>query len=178
MAKKKQAGAERPYTFREFIRMVEGIAKENGVPYLNELDYLLGESDEPKNVMNDPYAEITSLTHWGGSEGIYTGFYIRQYCSEDIHIATAKTLGEKDEDYIAMHTLAGHLCAIANRYIREHSDEFNWSGYDVDFTDTEGLKGGYCLMNYERAWQKALELKAKGYKVTVTNNETRETKEA
>jgi len=174
MATKKQAGTERPYTFREFTQIIEGIAKERNVPYFDQLDYICSEWYEGK-VIDDPYAEITANTHWGGSEGIYTTLNIRNHEGEDIRICTCKTLGEKDEDYIAMSTMAGHLCCIANRYIREHEDEFNWKGYDIDYADKDGLRGGYCQMSYERAHERARELKAKGCTGTIRNNETRET---
>lgn len=173
----KQAGTERPYTAQEFMRMVERMAQEKHVPYLDQLDYLLGEYDS-RIVMNDPYAEVTSWTHWGGSEGIYTRLNVRNYEGEDIHIGTAKTLDERDEDYVSMCTLAGHLCVIANRYIREHRDEFNWTGYDVNYEDREGRTGGYCQCTKERAYEIAREKKRDGMRnITIRNNETRKIEE-
>lgn len=169
---KKIAGEERPYTFREFTNLVEAIAKERKVPYLDQLDYICSEWDEYK-IMDDPYAEITPITHWGGSEGIYTTLNIRNYLGEDIRICTCKTLGEGDSDYIAMCTMAGHLCVIANRYIKKHPDEFNWKGYDIDYTTKDGLKGGYCQMTFERAHERARELASEGCTGTIRNNETR-----
>ena len=174
MAKNKQVGTERPWTPREFMRMIENEANEQKVPYLDHLDYVLGEHDEHIMAPHN-YPEITSLTHWGGSEGIYTGFYIRNYDGEDVQIGTMKTLGGSDYDYIAMHTLAGYMCVIANRYIDSHQDEFQWYGYDVRYMDIYGNNCGYCgFHTFEDAEQRAKELKAKGMKnVTVRNNETR-----
>lgn len=174
MANKKQAGTERPYTFSEFWHMIVKQAQEEHVPYLDQLDYLLADGNGRK-VMKDPYAEILGRTHWGGSEGIYTGFYIINYEGEDIRIAVGKTLGEGDSDYIAMYTLAGHLCAMANRYIRKHYDEFNWTGFDVNYEDREGRHGGYCQCSWERAMEIVREKKRDGMRnITIRNNETRQ----
>lgn len=187
MAQKKQAGTERPYKIFEFKRIVEQIAKEQGVEYLDQLDYFINsdyskpEKEQP--VIDDWDVQFRSDTHWGGSEGIYSCITIKRYEFDsdgkngkyvEYDFGTMKTLGEKDEDFISMHTLAAKIILIAEHYMKEHEDEFKWSGYDLDYTTKDGLKGGYICSCKENALRTAHRLQEKGCTVTMTNNRTRQ----
>lgn len=84
---------------------------------------------------------MISITDFGGSEGIYSGFYLRGgYFDGNVRFAVAKTLGQSKEDYIRMSVLAAKICLLARDYLRNHSEEFNWSGfnlYEDDSTNAE-----------------------------------------
>ena len=124
MKKKKRPGIERPFTFKELYSLVEKEAKSKGTPYFDELDYF--------SPLNDDH-EITTIdfnmlcrVHKGSNEGIYAFFYFRLSDGEELDFAVAKTLGGQDSDYISMHTLAGHVCLIIEKYVEEHLGEFMW----------------------------------------------------
>lgn len=181
MAKKKIAGKERPYTFREFLRLIEDMAKSQDVPYLDQLDYFLADAymKYPKeNEILDYDFQMVSRTHFGGSEGIYTTFLIERY-PKDVQFATAKTLGETDEDYIGMCAMAARICLIANTYVKKHTDEFDWTGFNVDFEKDGRPYGGYICGKIEQAEELAARMKKDepSVKVTIRDNATRKVKE-
>lgn len=72
-----------------------------------KLDYFSGYDEiEPK-----PYDDYYAITTFGGSEGIYTSFYVqREADGSEERIAVAKTLSESDEAYLKMHELAAKVC--------------------------------------------------------------------
>ena len=127
MKKKKRPGIERPFTFEEFCSLVEKEAKNQGIPYFDELDYFspLNEDNEITTIDFDTLCRV----HRGGNEGIYAYFYFRFSDGKELNFAVAKTLGGQDSDYISMHTLAGHICLIIDKYIGEHLCEFTWCKY-------------------------------------------------
>ena len=127
MKKKKRPGIERPFTFEEFCSLVEKEAKSRGIPYFDELDYFspLNEDNEITTIEFDTLCRV----HRGGNEGIYAYFYFRFSDGKELNFAVAKTLGGQDSDYISMHTLAGHVCLIIEKYIEEHLCEFSWCKY-------------------------------------------------
>ena len=127
MKKKKRPGIERPFTFEELCSLAEKEAKSQSIPYFDELDYF--------SPLNNDY-EITTIdfdtlcrVHRGGNEGIYAYFYFRFSDGKELNFAVAKTLGGQDSDYISMHTLAGHICLIIDKYNDEHLCEFSWCKY-------------------------------------------------
>ena len=131
MKKKKVAGTERPYTFQELFRIVADKAKEMNVPYLDQLDYWTGEDKEADDYTElDFYLELAR----GGSEGIYACICTGR-CSGRRHVCTLKTLGEGDEDFVAMARLGAELVNIANDFVYKHEDDFVWRGYNVGYWD-------------------------------------------
>lgn len=168
---KKKPGTERPYTFSEFLSIVEKLAAGNGVEFIEQLDYFLASEREAKIVRDD--CTITSVTRYGGSEGIYSGFTIKQG-GEEQRLFTAKTLWESDEAFVKMHVFAANIVLIADRYIKEHGEEFNWSGYDVGYTNDKGAMVPYfwCATK-EQATARAAEVKEKGLAAYIRDNETR-----
>jgi len=179
MNDKKQAGIERPYTLKEFARVIEKIANETKVPYFDHLDYFDGHTEwnnPNENVVDNEWCSVISRTIYGGNEGIYTDLYLQFPNGEERRFATAKTLGEGDGDYINMHIMAAHLCLIANKYINTHADEFCWKGFDVCY-EKDGNRFTYCWCHtIENAKKNVAELKERNdiTKVLVRNNATKE----
>ena len=166
----RKAGLERPYTAEEFLRIVRNIAEEKKLDYIDQLDYLLAEHD-CKMTTDD--ADFRSDTHFGGCEGIYTVIKL-VIDGRTISLFTAKTLGESQEDYIKMHVLAANLCLIARRYVDEHDDEFNWTGFDVYYVRDGKINPYMWCGKKENALSHARTLSDKGYDAIVRDNATRE----
>ena len=173
MAKKKQAGLERPYTMQEFADKIEAIAKEQKVPYLEHLDYICCGIVKEREITN-PYADLTMKVSFGGNEGIYADIYLRtEGKTEDFF--TCKTLGESDEDFVAISAMAAHLCCIGKHYIADHMDEFTWQGHEVNFYDGDRLCGGYALIPKEDIDEVAMRGINEGLRVEIRDNVARET---
>lgn len=169
---KKSAGTKRPYTHSEFLKIIEDIARERKLDYFDQLDYILAHEKETTIESDD--ISFTSVTDFGGSEGIYTDFHVTAN-GKETHIFTAKTLGDSDEDYIRMHVLAANICLIASKYVREHREQFNWTGYNVSYEKDGSLVPYMWCATEENALNRAKELSLKGYKAHVRNNATRKT---
>ena len=124
MKKKKRPGIERPFTFEELCLLAEKEAKNQSIPYFDELDYFSPLNNDNEITTID--FDILCRVHKGSNEGIYAFFYFRLSNGEELDFAVAKTLGGQDSDYISMHTLAGHICLIIEKYVEEHLGEFMW----------------------------------------------------
>lgn len=121
----KKAGVERPYTYSEFLRIVEELAKEQNIEFLDHLDYfIVSILDKDKTIVNRD-DDVISITTYGVSEGIYSDFYFR-YNGKDTHFATAKTLFEGKEAFVQMNVMAAKICLVARDYIISHGEEFHW----------------------------------------------------
>ncbi len=179
MAKKKKAGVERPYTWYEFLSIIRNIVEEQKVIYHDQLDYFscsLGEGNKPIDLSVWDW-HIVSETDFGGCEGIYTDFYTRTEDGKRRPVFVAKTLYDSDDAYIAMHEFAALVCLIIRRYIMEHEEEFNWSGYDVGYWKGDKRTTYMTAHKYENAVRYANELKEKGERAWIRNNATREYEE-
>ena len=165
MKKKKRPGIERPFTFAELCSLIEKESKNKGVPYFDELDYF-SPLNEDKQITTNIF-DILCRVHKGSNEGIYAFFYFRFSDGEELNFAVAKTLGGQDSDYISMHTLAGYICLIIEKYIEEHYYAFSWCRYNIIIVKDEILQGGYCYLTEKGAYEHAEEVKSKDPSVTV-----------
>ena len=187
MKQNKQAGIERPFKIFEFKRLIEQMAKEQQLPYIDQLEYFINadyskpEKEQP--VLDDWDIQFHSDTYWGSNEGIYSRIYIKRYEFDseghngkwvEYEFGTMKTLGEGDADFINMHTLAARIILMAEHYMRDHDKDFRWTGYDVNYTTPEGEKIGWICSCKKNALQKAYELQKQGFTVTMINNATRQ----
>ncbi len=175
---KKQAGVERPYTWYEFLKIIQGLLKEQNVKCHDQLDYFSADWKEQNKPIELGLWDwwIVTETDFGGSEGVYTDFYVR-IDNERRHVFTAKNLGGGKDDYIGMHEFAARTCLIIRDYVQQHEDEFNWTGYDVGYWE-DGERKTYMLAHkQENAMKYALELKANGRQAWIRDNVTREYQE-
>ena len=176
--KKKQAGIERPYTWGEFFNIIRGIVREQ-VPYWHELDYFNLKSEFADKQVDLCVHDwrVVSQTDFGPSEGVYSDFYVYVGDEPCRWLAVAKTLHENDDAYVSMHEFAARVCLAIRHYVKEHEDEFNWTGYDVGYL-MDNKRITYMLAHkYENALKYANELKARGKRAWIRNNETREYQE-
>lgn len=151
--KKKKAGIERPYTLHEFAWKVEELAKDANIEYFDRLDYFSGGSlDDDKKMLTDSI-DVISITDFGSSEGIYSGFYLRGgYFEGNVRFAMAKTLEQSKEDYVRMSVMAAKICLLARDYIYDNQEEFNWSGFNLYEDDCSDVKKWFLWSeNKERA---------------------------
>lgn len=168
--KNKKPGIERPYTFLDFLFVIEALAKEKNVEYLDQLDYFsVGEKDE---VIKSSDFNVRSETSFGGSEGIYTTFTIRTESTQR-RLFVAKTLRDSDEDFIKMHVFGAQICLLIKKFRREHDDEFNWEGYDVGYIEDGKTVPCWWCRRKENALARAAEIKASGNKPVIRDNATR-----
>jgi hypothetical protein len=166
----KQAGTERPYTVREFVRKIEQMAHEQRVPYLDQLDYISSLNGDRE--ITNPYADLTMRVAYGSCEGIYADVMLRTEGKEQ-ELFTAKTLGESQMDFVAISTMAAHLCCIGKKYIADHDDEFRWEGHEVTIYDGDRACGGYALVPEGDIDEVAMRGVKEGYRVVIRNNITR-----
>lgn len=178
MATKKQAGTERPYTWYEFLKIIRGIVEEQKIVMHDQLDYFdtdWQQSNKPIDLCVWDWW-LTSCTDFGGSEGVYSDFSVR-IDSERRHVFTAKTLDGSREAYVKMHEFAARVCLVVRDYVKEHEDEFNWTGFDVGYYK-DGERVTYMLAhNHENAMKYALELKQKGERAWIRDNAERKYEE-
>lgn len=179
MATKKQAGTERPYTWYEFLRIVRNIVEEQQIVMHDELDYFDADWQQQNKPIDLGVWDwwLTSRTDFGGSEGVYSDFYVRMDGGESRHVFTAKTLDGSREAYVKMHEFAARVCLVVRDYVKEHEDEFNWTGYDVGYWENEERTTYMLAHKHENAMKYALELKQKGRRAWIRDNEKREYQE-
>jgi len=170
--KKKTAGLERPWTFREFQNLVEKIAKENEVEGFEILEYFDSSALQRDEEILSIEFDCISKTDFGGSEGIYSGFYFREN-GEEKRFAVAKTLYNTDEAYIKMSLFAAKICLTVRKYVSEHEDEFTWKGFNVGYEkDGKEICVWYCG-RIENAQRNANELKKSYGNAWIRDNSTR-----
>ena len=163
-----------PFTYGEFFNLILEQVKSQNAPCIDDLDYaevslLLQDSD-----FKYADAEIRSVTSFGGSEGIYIDFFILCNDGRRLDFATAKTLREDDEAFIAMHTLAAKITMAANRYIRQHVEEFVWTDYSYGYVEEDGSLTCYCYQGKYEDFQDFLHRdREKGKKAYLMDNSTK-----
>ena len=175
----KMPGTERPFSFLDFLNVLKKFAKEQNVEALDSLDYFDVLLIEGEKKLDTPDFYIVSKTAFGGCEGIYSDFYIVWNGKEE-RFATAKTLEESDDAFLAMSLMAAKVCLIANNYVKHHEDQFNWKGFDVR-TERDGKLSpcGWWCPSLENAKARAAMQKkdCPDAKVFIRDNATRESSE-
>lgn len=172
---KKLAGTERPYTWHEFLSIIRSIMEQQNVVMHDHLDYFDADWEcayKPIDLSVWDW-HVVSETDFGGSEGIYSGFYVRMQGEPLRRIATAKTLKEGDDAYVAMHEFAARVCLAIRHYVSDHEDEFNWTGYDVGYMEGDKRVTYMLAHEHDNALKYARELKVKGRKAWLRDNAKR-----
>ena len=74
-----------------------------------------------------------------------------------------------------MHTLAGYICLIIEKYIEEHIYAFVWERYSVILLKDEKPYANYSYLHRKKAYEIAEEAKRKepGAVVLIRNNEAK-----
>lgn len=137
----KMTGINHPYTFKDFGMLIIDIAKNKKYPEFSILDYFLASATgqaEYTTIKERDGGDIFFTVKYG-CEGIYADFFFDEgYEGERYHFATAKTLLETREAYVKMSCLAANVVCDAMEYIEGHTDEFQWTGFEIGYKDEDG----------------------------------------
>lgn len=125
-----------------FVKILEQLQEQHKVPAI--LDYYLPENvRECVPVMTDEF-DILFHLNYGGSEGIYLDIYAYGAVTEEdenkkYSLGTCKTLHEDDSAMHTMAVLGADFVCEGRRYVREHSDDLRFTGFQVTLfkRDTE-----------------------------------------
>lgn len=113
-----------------FKAIVDILIKKGLLP--DHLDYYLAESKEV-NLKNYEW-DCTGDLSFGGSEGQYLDLYATGDIGDNmkkVNLGTFKTLDESRESFYKMAKLQADFIWETREFIREHIDDFTWTGYDV-----------------------------------------------
>ncbi len=166
---------KKPMTAKELVNIIADEMKEKGT-LPKELDYVSGSSD---CLITYYEFEFECVTKWGGSEGIYTDFYLNgNFTGESgavkrLYIGCAKTLSEGTKAMYMMNKFAADFYMTATDYINHHIDDFTWEGYNLRF---EGENGSLEISSLERVRERIKRFMEEGRdlsKLVITDLETR-----
>lgn len=145
MSKKKVAGIDRPYTVNEIGKILCEYVKDGDFENKACLDYYIADYDDETEITKE-FFDIISVTRMGGSEGIYTSFYL-DYRDERIKVMTAKTLGETEDDFVNMHEMGARVCYRFDKFVGDNITRFVWYGQGVSFVGEDGKENTYVYTN-------------------------------
>ena len=173
----KKKGEGTIHTTADLFRIINAQLKEqNLLP--EHLDYALP-AYQPTRVLADEWDCIGHI-NFGGSEGIYLDLYLHGYVGDDnpdngdVHVGTYKTLRTDKEAYIDIGKLNAEFVFALKDFVRNHPDDFNWSGFTVSFYNGEDRKVTYYTDDAEAAVRLILRNTDKYDKAVVVNNYTKE----
>lgn len=169
---------KKPFTTTELFNIINEQLKEKCVlPEI--LDYGLA-TREICNMLNYQF-DIVGIVNFGSSEGIYLDVYADGIVDDSntrkrFSLGTYKTLHEDLEAFKVMGALNAEFVFAARKFINDHLDDFEWSGFSVRFYKDENdqYAYGYTYPSFAEAKNRIVrELKRPGASVTravVINN--------
>lgn len=169
---------KRPLTTEKLFDTIRSILKEKDkLPDI--LDYGLAIS-HPLLIRTCGF-DLKSNLAFGGSEGIYLGFWIEHYADEQKSVNVIGIFKSLQKDGEAMHIMAGLLANFIiekHAYVNANLDDFTWEGADVHPLDQTGkrLNWAYSCGSMEAALTKKNELLKRYPQVIVRGNATRKEK--
>ena len=165
-------GIDRAYTTEEFCNMVIDKVKKKHPFFCQMLDYISASWDTRTVLMGTPWISFRHKTDFGGSEGIYSSFFVTEDSGKERQIMTAKTLLDDDEAYILMNTLAAMIVVMLKRLAEEKIAELCWTGYNVGIMKEGSIRWDYCCVpDYKKCADIRLNAEQEVY---IRNNVTRE----
>lgn len=128
-----------------FTRIVERLKERHKLPDI--LDYCLPENVRECVPVRSCSFDILFHLNYGGSEGIYLDVYAQGAVTEDgedkkYSLGTCKTLHEDDSAMHTMAVLGADFVCEGRRYIREHCDDFCFTGFNVTLFKCDNESGG------------------------------------
>lgn len=134
---------KRPYTNKELFNIIVNKIKEEGsLPDI--LDYYKPDSRE--QLIKTYEWEVSADLHFGGNEGIYLDLYIEGNLGDDLNeiwLGTFKTLRDDLAALKEMAILQAHFIWYCRKFVNDNIDDFEWTGYRVQF-----FKGEKKTMDY------------------------------
>lgn len=134
------------YSGCELFDTVWKILEENGTIPEGLIDYGNGDRWHPIQLKSDEWTPVFHVTY-GGNEGIYADVYIEGDIGDGkrglYHIGIIKTLYDDKESFRKMSALATEVVLAIMDFTKEHSEDFNWTGFDIQFYRGEEKRGHY-----------------------------------
>lgn len=134
---------KRPYTNKELFNIIVNKIKEEGL-LPDILDYYKPDSRE--QLIKTYEWEVSADLNFGGNEGIYLDLYIEGNLGEDLNeiwLGTFKTLRDDLAALKEMAILQAHFIWYCRKFVDDNIDDFEWTGYRVQF-----FKGEKKTMDY------------------------------
>ena len=130
------------YRTDEFFRIIDKYLEENHLKP-TELDYSAPTSHP--TAMRTYEWDVVGTVNFGGCEGIYLDIYAHGDVTggqwEDVTLGTYKTLDTSKEAFKRMGDLNAEFVFAARDYVNKHMDDFEWTGYHVEF-----FQGGHKIL--------------------------------
>lgn len=125
------------YTNESLFNTIVSNLKEKGlVPDI--LDYDL--SDRNITDIRTCEWDCTADLRFGGNEGIYLDVYAEGNLGNGqnkTRLGVFKTLGESKDYFYAMAKLQADFIWETREFVDSHMEDFNWTGYDIEFYKEE-----------------------------------------
>lgn len=129
---------KKPFTTGElFDTILQQIREDGKLP--QHIDYAVATMDSVD--IKDYGFDVVGQVNYGGSEGIYVDVFTQGdigRCGElgafsRHELGTIKTLEENDDAFRDMALLMAEFQVRTTRFIRRNMDDFEWTGYHIDF---------------------------------------------
>ena len=172
---------KKPFTTVELFNVINERLKKKGV-LPDILDYGIETSNAVE--LRSYQFDVIGIVNFGGSEGIYLDIYADGIVDDSntrkkIELGTYKTLHDDIDDFKVMGNLNAEFVFAARKFIDEHLDDFEWSGFEVLFYkgNCKHYSYGYTYSTFDEAKNRIVrELKRPGATVTravITDNTNR-----
>lgn len=125
--------AKQLYTNESLFNTIVNLLREKGL-LPDILDYDLSD----RNIADIKTCEwdCTADLRFGGNEGIYLDVYAEGNISkghDKVRLGVFKTLCEDREAFYTMAKLQADFIFETRDFVNENLDDFNWTGYDIEF---------------------------------------------
>ena len=133
------------YTAESFFNVIMNELKSTGkVPDILEYAIPTREEIEFRNYEFD----VLGYVHYGACEGIYINLFFKGDIGSCISdrtgtIGTIKTLDTSEEAFHKMARFMADFQLLAMHFIEAHIDDFNWTGYDINYYKEGQTKSRY-----------------------------------
>ncbi len=159
---------KKPYTGRELFDIVtKQLEAEGKMPEIIEYVCPREDKGEPCELRTEEF-DVTATLMYGSNEGAFIDVNIRDR-ERNITIGVVKTCNSGDDAVRALGCLAADYMITAGKFVEDHMQEFDWTGYTI-FEDGSPV----LTLRGEKAEKRAFErAKTMTGNVRIRDNETR-----
>lgn len=139
---------KKKYTNKSFYKTIVELLKEKNL--LPDILWYWDEAIGSEVEILDYEWDITGDIRFGNCEGIYLDVYATGNIGygrdmSKVLLGTFKTLGETKEYLYAMAKLEADFIWETNQFVNEHIDDFEWTGYSIEFYSEEKRLCAYSV---------------------------------
>ena len=167
------------YTTTQLFNTINRKLKEDGL-LPDILEYgLAGREELPVKTIS---WDTIGIVNFGGNEGIYLDISLEGDIGDDrdkVHLGTYKTLDRNKDAFKKMGDLNAEFVFALDAFVKEHWEDFNWTGCDVVFHSEDGKTMKYWSPgeeNVKRLCENTFRLYPKYKTAVVTDNATGKTR--